>query len=284
MEKNSIVRTGKTVDEAIELAILELGVGRDEVEVDVVSRGRSGILGIGAEPAQVSVRLIEGDGSSAGLALGLVDNILKALSVDAWPTIRSSGSGPDSPPIIDIQGEDAGLIIGRRGETLRSLQFLVNLMLSHQEEEYSHVVVDVEQYRERRQRHLRTLAQRMSERAISSGRPVTLEPMPPADRRIIHMTLAEDKGVTTESSGEGNQRQITISPTGEGGGGERPSGPNDRGSRPSGPSDRGSRPSGPNDRGGGPSGPDTRGGRSSDRRPRGGDRPTRPLEYPDDRE
>ncbi len=214
------------------------------------------------------MRLIAGEGSSAGVALGLVDNILKALSVDAWPTIRSSGNGPDAPPIIDIQGEDAGLIIGRRGETLRSLQFLVNLMLSHQEDEYSHVVVDVEQYRERRQSHLRTLALRMSERAISSGRPVTLEPMPPADRRIIHMALEDDKGVTTESSGDGSQRQITITPTGESGGADRPSGPNTSGGRPSGPSPRGGRSS----------------DRPDDRDSRGAHRPTGALEYPDDRE
>lgn len=195
--------------------MLELGVDRDEVKVDVVSRGRAGILGIGAEPAKVRVSLITGDGAQAASGLGLVERILDGMTVEATATIRSSGSGPDDPAIIDIQGEDAGLIIGRRGETLRALQFLVNLMLSKGEGEHIPVQVDVEQYRERRQRQLTTLAERTAERAIESGRPVTLEAMSPADRRIVHLALVEERGVTTESSGEGPGRRVTISPTGE---------------------------------------------------------------------
>jgi spoIIIJ-associated protein len=222
MEKQSLERTGKTVDEAIELAILELGVGRDEVEVDVVSRGRAGILGIGAEPARVRVSLITGSAAGAGTALGVVNHLLSAMDVDAKPTIRSSGTGPDDPAIIDIQGEDAGLIIGRRGETLRALQYVVNIILNRRDE-HTGIIVDVEQYRERRQRQLRQIATRMAERAVSSGQPVTLDPMTPADRRIVHVTLAEDRGVTTQSSGEGSERRVTITPTGQRG--PRPASP-----------------------------------------------------------
>ena len=112
MEKDSLELTAKTVDEAIELAILELGAERDEVEVDVISRGRTGILGIGSEPARVRVSLITA-GSGAATALGVVNEMLRAMGVDARPTIRSSGAAPDEPAIIDIQGEDAGLIIGQ---------------------------------------------------------------------------------------------------------------------------------------------------------------------------
>ena len=137
------------------------------------------------------------------------------MEVDARPTIRTSGSGPDDPPVIDIQGEDAGLIIGRRGDTLRALQFVTNMVLGRQQEEPTPVIVDVEGYRERRFAHLRQIANRMAERAIASGRAVTLEPMPPADRRMIHVTLADNKGVTTGSSGEGSERRVTIEPTGE---------------------------------------------------------------------
>ena len=137
------------------------------------------------------------------------------MGADAKPTIRSSGSGPEDPTIIDIQGEDAGLIIGRRGETLRALQYVVNIIRGREEENAVPVVVDVEQYRGRREKHLGVLASRMAERAIASGRPVTLEPMTAADRRIIHMALAPDKGVSTESSGEGTQRRVVITPTGE---------------------------------------------------------------------
>ncbi|MEX2599012.1 MAG: RNA-binding cell elongation regulator Jag/EloR [Dehalococcoidia bacterium] len=220
MQNQSLERTGKTVDEAIELAVLELGVGRDEVEVDVISKGRAGILGIGSEPAKVRVRLITGGVGNAGDGLDVVANLLEAMQVDAQPTIRSSGD-EDAPAVIDIQGEDAGLIIGHHGETLRAFQFVTNLILSREQGGPSNVVVDVEQYRERRAVQLRTLAQRMAERAISSGRPVVLEPMPPAERRIVHIALAEHKGVTTESSGEGNQRRVTILPVGASG---RPAG------------------------------------------------------------
>ncbi|MEE8518747.1 MAG: RNA-binding cell elongation regulator Jag/EloR [Dehalococcoidia bacterium] len=214
-ESNSIERTAKTVDEAIELALLELGVGRDEVEVDVVSNGRAGILGIGSEPAKVKVTPITGDNTSARLALGVVERMLKMVEVDAWPTIRSSGGGPDEPAVIDIQGEDAGLIIGHRGETLRALQFLVNLTINRMQDEPTSVIVDVEQYRERRSRQVRILAERSAERAVSSGSPVPMDPMSPADRRVVHMTLDDDKSVTTESYGEGSERHVVITPTGE---------------------------------------------------------------------
>lgn len=215
MEDQSLVRTAKTVEEAIELATLELGVGRDEIAVDVISAGRAGILGIGAEPAKVRVRLLTGDSDTPAAALSIVSTILDALDVDASATIRSSGTGPDDPAVIDVQGEDAGLIIGRRGETLRALQFLVNLVLNADESRSARVVVDVEQYRDRRQRQLRDLAERMAQRAIAGGGAVTLDPMPPADRRIIHVTLADYRGVETESSGEGNDRRVTIISTGE---------------------------------------------------------------------
>ena len=214
MENTSLVRTAKTVDEAIELALLELGVGREEVEVDVVSRGRAGILGIGSEPAEVRVSLLSSSNAAAGTALTVVNRVLDAMDVEATCTIRSSGSGPDDPPIIDIVGEDASLIIGRRGETLRALQFIVNIILARQSDS-GPVIVDVEQYRQRRQQQVRTLALRMADRAMSGGQPVTLDPMPPADRRVIHVTLADNKGVTTASSGEGAERRVTITPTGE---------------------------------------------------------------------
>ncbi len=222
METQSIIRTAKTVDEAIELALLELDVDRDAVAVDVVSKGRAGILGIGAEPAKVRVTPIAG-GSGAGAGLNVVGRLLEYMDADVRPTIRSSGTGPDDPPVIDIQGEDAGLIIGRRGETLRALQFMTNVILGRNEDNPTTVIVDVEQYRERRFAHLRTLANRMAERAIADGEPVTLEAMPPADRRMIHVTLADHQGVTTESFGEGSQRRVTIQPTGEGGQAQPPS-------------------------------------------------------------
>jgi spoIIIJ-associated protein len=199
----------------MELAMLELGVGRDEVVVDVVSQGRTGILGIGSELAKVRVSLITESGVGASAALEVVNRLLDTMGVDAIATIRHLGNGTDDPTVIDIQGEDAGLIIGRRGETLRALQYAANIVIGRQENSAGPIMIDVEQYRERRQAQVATLAKRMAESAISSGRPVDLDPMSAADRRAIHVALTDDVGVTTESSGEGSQRRVTISPTGE---------------------------------------------------------------------
>ena len=212
MENRSIERTARTVEEAIDLAVMELGVGRDEIVVDVVSSGRAGILGIGAEPAKVRVRLIGDESPAAAAGLSAVSDILGLLDVEAAASIRSSGSGPGDPPVIDVQGEDAGLLIGRRGETLRALQFVVNSVLSRRDEALGPVVVDVERYRSRREQELRRLAERTARRAVSTGRAVSLDPMPPADRRTIHLALADSSDVTTESAGEGADRRVVVSP------------------------------------------------------------------------
>lgn len=214
MEDQSLVRSAKTVEEAIELATLELGVDRDEIEIDVISPGRSGILGIGAEDARVRVRRITGGDGSAAAALGIVGRFLDWMDVDAAATIRSSGDDEEMP-VIDIQGSDAGLLIGHRGETLRAFQFLVNLALGRGEGRSTGVVLDVEQYRARRSRQLAALAKRMAQRAITNGRPVELDPMTPADRRVIHFTLANYQGVETQSEGEGVDRRVIISVTGD---------------------------------------------------------------------
>ena len=114
--------------------------------------------------------------------------------------------------VLDIEGEDLGLLIGRRGETLASMQYLLNLMMSRQFGERMSFTVDVEGYRRRRERQLNTLARRMADQVKRTKRPLTLEPMPPNERRIIHMALAEDRYVTTASTGEGDGRKVSINP------------------------------------------------------------------------
>ena len=215
MEEQSLEITGKTVEEAIEIATLELGVGREGVAVDVVSHGRSGILGIGSEPAKVRVRRIDANGI-AGDALSIVSRILKSLDVIALASIRSIGADENEPAVIDIQGEDAGLLIGKRGETLRSLQMLVNMMLSQQTDHQSSrmpVILDIEHYRKRKERNLQRLAEKMANRASETGNSVELEYMNAADRRIVHMALSSSKSVTTESKGEGQNRRVMIIPS-----------------------------------------------------------------------
>ena len=118
----------------------------------------------------------------------------------------------DGSMVFEIEGEDAGLLIGRRGETLQALQFLVRMVTSRQLGRKAYVVIDIEDYRERRIQMLRRLARRTAGRVASSGREDSLEPMSPAERRIVHMSLAGHPDVRTESEGEGNQRRVVIFP------------------------------------------------------------------------
>lgn len=202
--------TGRTVEEAIEIALEQLGAEQNQVEVDVISQGKGGILGFGAEPARVRVTLttpLSGLVSVSKLVLG---NLLRTMKVSASASARAQE--PDNEDIIemDIEGEDSGLLIGRRGETLRSLQFITNLLVGQRAD--GRVVLDIEGYRERRYASLRALATRVAERVVATGQSVTLEPMASNERRIVHITLADHPRVTTESAGAGDSRKITVSP------------------------------------------------------------------------
>lgn len=219
-----IVRSARTVDEAIELALKELDADRDEAEVEILSKGKTGFLGIGSELAQVKVTRISadrndagvpttsaGETTAAGVATDALGHMLEAAGVNVTRTLRSAHDPESGGPIIDLAGEDSGLLIGRRGQTLQALQFLVNLIVRKQFDGVR-VVLDVENYRQRREASLREMATTIAERVAQTNRSITLEPMPPADRRIIHTTLTDHPGVATESTGEGEGRKVTIRP------------------------------------------------------------------------
>lgn len=206
------VMTGRTVEEAIELALKELDVDRDEAEVEVLSKGKSGFLGIGAELARVRVTKIAAGGSAATIAVEAVSRILQAARVNVSRTLRAAHDPETGGPIIDLAGDDSGLLIGRRGQTLQALQYLVNLIVRQKFGEGVRVVLDVEHYRQRRETSLRDMATKVATRVVQSSRSITLEPMSPADRRIVHITLADHPGVTTESTGEGEDRKVTVMP------------------------------------------------------------------------
>jgi len=223
-ERTEIVMTAPTVDEAIELGLKELDADRDEAEVEILSRGKTGFLGIGSEAARVRVTRIsigrddagvpttaEGDTTAAGVATAAVGRILEAAGVNVTRTLRAANDPESGGPIIDLAGEDSGLLIGRRGQTLQALQFLVNLIVRKQFEGVR-VVLDVENYRQRRELQLREMATTIAKRVAETNRSITLEPMPPADRRIIHTSLTDHPGVSTESTGEGEGRKVTIMP------------------------------------------------------------------------
>ena len=205
-----VIRTARTVEEAEELALKELGTDRNEVEVEILSRGKAGFLGIGAELARVRVRRITEGGDMASFAMNTVNHILNASGISVTTNIRSANDEEVGGPIIDIVGEDSGLLIGRRGQTLQALQFMVNLIARNQHGDGTRIMLDVERYRQRREASLRDMAVRVASRVAQTGRNITLEPMSAADRRVIHVSLSDYQGVTTESVGLGDDRKVNI--------------------------------------------------------------------------
>ena len=153
----------------------------------------------------------ERDTEAEQMVAELLDFFLASMGVVAETYVRDELE--DDSLVFEIEGEDAGLLIGRRGETLQSLQFLVRMIVNRQLGRKAYVIVDVEDYRARRAEMLRRLARRTAGHVASSGRAADLDPMSPGERRIVHMSLASHPGVRTESEGEGNGRHVVILPT-----------------------------------------------------------------------
>jgi spoIIIJ-associated protein len=217
--KESMELSASSVEEAIKQALDQLGVTREEVKVTVLNEGKRGILGIGGEPAWVRVELIgpvtEEEGSVAGVAKSVLEALLTKMGIVASviAQVQPAGSGGEAAPIaFDVQGDDLGILIGRRGQTLACLQFVVRLIVGHQTKTWIPITVDVEGYRRRRSEKLRALAWRLAERVRTRRSPFTLEPMLAYERRIIHLALADHPDVTTESIGEGEARKVVIRP------------------------------------------------------------------------
>jgi len=210
----SIEISAKSEEEAVDLALAELGLSRSEVEVVVVKKGRGGLFGLGSEEVRVRVTPLglfsSEDVDVGGMAKEVLENLLSLAEISASVNLGAKGSGDEAVIPLDIEGEDLGILIGRRGETLSSLQYLVNLIVSRRLKSRVGVVVDVEGYRQRRYESLRLLARRLADQVRSTGRSVTLEPMTAGERRIIHLELRDDPYVTTQSIGEGEARKVAI--------------------------------------------------------------------------
>ena len=208
----SIELTAKTPDEAIELALIELDVERVEVEIEVISEGKSGILGMGGEPAKVKVTLLDEGSDLARTASDILENIVTKLDVDVVVNLRHARDEDVGGPVFDVDGEDAGLLIGRKGETLRALQFLVSFIASKKLNDRVNLFIDVAGYQSRRYESLRALAHRVARRVVDSGEEIPLEAMPPNERRVIHMTLSDNSDVDTASEGTGEDRRVIVQP------------------------------------------------------------------------
>jgi spoIIIJ-associated protein len=211
----SLEESGRTVEEAIQKALETLNLSREEVEVTVVKEGKHGILGLGSEEAVVKVEPRAGTLENMDdKAKEILETILAQLGVTASVACETKPpvEGGEGVITLDVSGDDLGILIGRRGQTLSALQYVVRLILAHQTQARVPIVIDVEGYKQRRYEALQALAQRMAEQVKTKGRPFTLEPMLAYERRIIHLALANDPDVTTESVGEGESRKVVIVP------------------------------------------------------------------------
>ena len=241
----SLEMIAPTVDEAVARGAAELGVTPDRVLVEVLDEGGHGMLGLGSRQARVRLTLLGGapsarpapdvpagdddfddegeagdePGAPADHEIEVARDTVRELVSLMGLTARVSGrwgeaDEPDEPRpvLVDIRGDDLSLLIGRRGESLAALQYITRLIVGKELGNYLPIVVDVEGFRARRERQLRQLARRMAEQAVDGGRTMTLEPMPPAERRIIHLELRDHQRVFTESIGEGENRKVTIVP------------------------------------------------------------------------
>lgn len=204
--------SAKTVEEAIQTALEQLGVDEDQVEVVVLRKGRSGVLGMGTEEAKIKVKLLseaKGKDEVASIATEILETLIKAMGISAEVCVTQAPT-EEQPMALDIEGDDLGILIGRRGQTLASLQYVVRLIVAEKMKMWVPINVDVAGYKKRRYESLRGLALRLAEQVKSNRRLITLEPMPADERRIIHLALADHPDVDTESTGEGEGRKVAI--------------------------------------------------------------------------
>jgi spoIIIJ-associated protein len=231
---------GKTIDEAIETACQEFGVPRGKLNIEIISEGAAGIFGLGSKKAKITASLLTFDvdlgfafdkpekparertirkeesavsspavHDTALKAKKLLDGILQRMSVSARVAIQET---PDSI-LLEIEGNDNGLLIGKRGQTLDALQYLVNKAVNQQEKDRKQIIIDTENYRRKREESLVALAEKLAQKAKRTRKPITVSNMNARERRIIHLALQGDESLTTKSRGEGSHRKIIIKPS-----------------------------------------------------------------------
>ena len=230
MEK-SVVKTGKTVDEAIESALAELGVSKEDAEIEIISEPAGGFLGLGGKDAEVKVTAdvneeepeeevvyygddesFEGDAVSEAedAAVGFVAEILSGIGIHG----NMDSYREDDAIYISVSGNECGAAIGRHGETLDAISYMTNLVANKHSEERVHVHLDVGGYKKHREQVIKNLADRAASKARRTGRRVVMEAMNPAERRVVHSYLQDVDGVTTMSEGEEPDRKVVVIPEG----------------------------------------------------------------------
>lgn len=199
-----VEKSGKTVEDAIKEALLELACEREDAQIEIIEEGSRKMLGlIGGKDAVVRVTFIE---KGAALVEGFLVRILNLMEVEADIYIEES----DESISVQITGDDIGILIGRRGDTLDALQYITGLAVNRKNTEYKRITLDVENYRARREETLKKLANKTAGRVIKTKKSFKLEPMNPLERRIIHSELQKNKKIETYSIGEEPNRRVVI--------------------------------------------------------------------------
>jgi spoIIIJ-associated protein len=243
-ERTKLEIIAPSIEEAIEKGLTELGLTEDDIEVEVLDEGKKGLLGLGSRQARVALmvksqtkmdhkqqdsnedafKMAESslvsdeekseEPSEVSIARETIQIILEKMHVNADVNVSlgESDNKNISPIIIDIEGNDLSFLIGRKAETINALQYITSLIVGRELGKWVPLQIDVQHYRQRRETELRKLARRIAEQVAGTGRKQTLEPMPPNERRIIHIELRENPHVETESVGEDPRRKVTIIP------------------------------------------------------------------------
>ena len=198
-------KTAKSTDEAIKLALDELHITEDEANISVIEEGSKGFLGIGSKDSSV---IVEAKDKNAAITKAFLSDVLNAMGIASEISAKSTEDGVSA----EISGEHMGLVIGKRGDTLDSLQYLSSLVVNKQSDDRVRVILNTENYREKRQKALSALASRIADKVSRTGKKYTLEPMNPYERRIIHSCLQGYAGITTFSIGEEPYRKVVIAP------------------------------------------------------------------------
>ena len=198
--------SAKNIDDAITEACQQLGATSDQIEYEVIDKGSTGFLGIGSKNALIKARKKEG--SVEDNVKEFLNSVFAAMNMEVELIVKID----DAEKVIDVElkGDDMGVLIGKRGQTLDSLQYLTNLAINKKSEDYYKVKIDTEDYRKRRKATLENLAKNIAYKVKRTKRSVSLEPMNPFERRIIHSALQNDKYVTTHSEGEEPYRHVVV--------------------------------------------------------------------------
>lgn len=241
-ERTKLEVIAPSVEEAVEKGLNDLGLTRDDVEVEILDEGKRGLFGRSTRQARIALKIKTNLASSEKVQVTEVDEeastgfdeetevslsdepeevsiaretiniILEKMNVDAVVKARL-GDGEDNriqPVLVDIEGNDLSFLIGRKAETINALQYVTSLIVSREVGRWVPLQLDVQHYRKRREEEVRKLARRIAEQVVSTGRKQVLEPMPPNERRIVHLELRDNPDIETESSGEEPRRKVTV--------------------------------------------------------------------------